>query len=400
VRRLICLLGAIFIAWLSGHDAALAYWRSTVSPELASEIPVAIPTYWSGDPVLRLRTMESQQTNPETIAGQGQAVTSAAREILTRTPLEVLAMRQLALISSLKSTDAARVPLAYAERITRRDLPTELMSLQLASISNDTAGTIQHYHHALAVWPGTYERLLPGLASMMADQQVRRMVSQYIGQPWLTALVAEPVSYDAPPAAVMDFYGEYAGRLPIRDVQKGAAGLVRWLFSNQQYAFLSEYSDRIPGVKPSDMRAIGINAATVDPLFAPLSWTLINDASVESQVDGDGFTVSVEPGLSALIASRLTLLPPGQYAFSQRLEFTADAPRPELEWRVSCPQMPLEQLLVMQPAVPDAQSSATQQGRLTIPAGCAAQTWQLRGSAEDGQVTASLRVHELNLVRQ
>lgn|GEM_PF-5111137 len=400
MRRLICLIGAIIIAWFAGDDAALAYWRSTVSPELASEIPVQIPAYWSGDPVVRLRAMERGQTNPETIAAQGEAVTIAALQILKRTPLDVLAMRELALVASLKSTDAARVPLAFAERITRRDLPTELLSLQLASFSNDTAGEIRHYHHALAVGPGTYERLLPGLASMLAAPEVRRMVSQYIGQPWLTALVADPVSYDSPPAAMLDFYGEYAGRLPIRDVQKGAADMVRWLYSNQQYAFLAEYSGRIPGVKPSDMRAIGINAATVDPLFAPLSWTLTNDAAVESQVEGDGFTVSVEPGLSSLIASRLTLLPSGQYAFSQRLEFRADAPRPELEWKVSCPQMPLEQLLVLQPAVPDAQSGAMQHGRLTIPPGCAAQTWQLRGSAEDGLVNSSLRVHELNLVRQ
>ena len=390
MRKVIFIVVAIGLAWLAGQDAALAYWRSDHGG--------TVPGLWASDPVVRLRASEKLHAQPREFAARSQEIGAAARDVLRRTPLDVQAMRQLGVIADQGRAGAAREYIALAERITRRDLQTELMSLNFSAARPDAAATIRHYHHALSAYPLVNQRLLPIVASQLGEPDVRRALVAYADRPWLRHFVTNAIEYDVAPADLIAFYSDLEGRIPTSELQAGTVRLVQWLVSNGQYSFLSTYASRLPGLAPDAFAVIGLNAITADARFAPLSWTLLNDATVETQADGNALLVRIEPGRAGFAAARMTLLKPGAYEFVQRIDYPADTPPARLEWQVICPENPRQQLLAAEP--PPAGTGAVQRPRLTIPAGCIAQFWQLRAAAASEQFASFVRISDLMLTRR
>ncbi len=393
MRNPVFILAAIALSWLAGQEAALAYWRS----DQASAAPGQVPSFWAGDAAVRLHASEQFKARSERLTAEAQAIAAAARDVLRRTPLDVLAMRQLGVLAELRSAGSGRDQIALAERISRRDLTTELLSIDHAALQGDgnAVATIRHFDHALSVYPLAGTQLLPVVASQLGEPDVRRALTAYAGRPWLRDFAINAVEYDVPPAALVEFYADLDGRIPAAELQESAVRLVRWLLSNGQYAALATYARRLPGLSDDAFTAIGVNAATRDARFAPLSWTLLSDASISAQADGDALLVQVEPGVTAFAATRLTLLAPGKYEFVHMLAPLADTPLARVEWQVTCPEAPRRQLL--QADLSQAGAGGVRRARLTIPSGCVAQFWQLRAAATASQFASAVRLSGLTL---
>ena len=393
MRKPVFILAAIALALASGQEAALAYWRG----DQASAAPGQVPGFWAGDAEVRLRASEQFKSQPERLAAEAQAIAAAARDVLRRSPLDVMAMRQLGVLAELRSAGSGRNQIALAERISRRDLTTELLSIDHAALQSDAnaAATLRHFDLALSAYPLAKSQLLPVVASQLGEPDVRRALAAYAGRLWLRDFAINAVEYDVPPAALVEFYADMDGRIATAELQEGAIRLVRWLVSNGQYAALATFAGRLPGLSRDAFAAIGVNEVTRDARFAPLSWTLSSDASVSAQADGDALLVRAEPGVTAFAASRLTLLAPGKYEFVQTLTADADTSLARVEWQVICPEDPRRQLLQVDSQV--AGAGGDRRARLTIPAGCAAQLWQLRAAATSTQFASAARISGLTL---
>ncbi len=393
MRIAIYILAAFSLAWLAGQDAALAYWRA----DQASAVPATVPAFWANDPELRLRASDRLKTRPDLLAAQAPAIAAAAKDVLRRNPLDVMAMRQLGVLADLDRAGSGRGYIALAERISRRDLTTELLSIEDAATYGDAdaAATLRHYHHALSVYPLAKAEVMPFISSLLGEPEIRQALIAYADQPWLRDFAVNAVEYDVSPAALSDFYADMAGKMPQAELQKGAMRLVRWLVSNNEYVALQSYAGRIPGLAGNAFSPIGLTVTTSDARYMPLSWALINEATISAQADGGVLLVRVEPGTTAAAATRLTMFAPGEYEFVQTLAAEADAPLARTEWQVTCPGDPRNHL-VQEPA-PQTSGPGQQRARLSIPAGCAAQFWRLQAAAESSQLASAVRISGLSL---
>ncbi|MFV3464693.1 hypothetical protein ACNJFH_21305, partial [Mycobacterium tuberculosis] len=73
-----------------------------------------------------------------------------AQAALQRDPMSVRAVSTLAFLAAEKgnAVQAARL-LAYSERLSRRDLPTQLALIETKVQANDVVGALVHYDRAL-----------------------------------------------------------------------------------------------------------------------------------------------------------------------------------------------------------------------------------------------------------
>lgn len=375
MRNLVFIIAAIGLATLAGRDAALAYWRS--GP------PGTPPAIFAGDAGVRLRLSDRLMSAPEELAAQAEQLDQAARLALRRSPLDVLAMRQLGVLAELREPGTGRAYIALAERISRRDLKAEILSIEHAASQDGAIASLRHFDHALAAFPLAKQQLYPFIASQLGEPGFARELAGYAERPWLRDFVVNAADYDVAPADLLALYDELGDRVSQAERQEGTVRLIRWLVSAGQEDALGTFARRLPGLPANAFAPIGFDAVTSNPAYAPLSWTLLNDAGIQTSTEGDALVVTVEPGISGYAASRVTLLAAGTYDFVQTISHDAGVPQAGLEWLVSCPDNPRFNLL--------------QAARLTVPAQCTAQTWQLHASAAASQYAASGRISGIKL---
>lgn len=100
-----------------------------------------------------------------------------AREALRQDPTVVAAVATLGLDTQIRGDIArARRLFAYAERLSRRDLRTQVWAVENAVGQGDIAGALQHYDIALRTSRSAPDLLFPVLASAIADGAVRRVL--------------------------------------------------------------------------------------------------------------------------------------------------------------------------------------------------------------------------------
>lgn len=389
-RKFLCLALALILAVLAGRDAALAYWRGDPSANA--------PALLAGDPLIRLRRSESSLAARGQLARSAPAIRDAASEVLRATPLSAFAMRQLGAVANMAGGDAGLARLVLAERISRRDLPSELLLIEASARNEDPAATLRHYDHALSVYPSVQAELFPLLASELSDPEVRLALARYTAKPWLRDFAVNAADYDVPPAALMEFYAEIEGKLAPRELQDGTLRMLRWLQANGQFAAMPSYTSRIPGLPAQTLQEFGFSTVTTDERLAPLSWTLRNDGAIEAFAEGNRLTIRIAPENAVVAATRTTLLAPGTYAVSQSIEHEANAPRARLIWQVTCHGGPAAPL--WQQELPVAGSGGRYVADFTVPPGCPAQAWQLQAAAAVSQFASTARIAGLALKRR
>ncbi len=347
------------------------------------------------DPQIRLRASDDLLSRPVALRRNSPEIAAAARQVLRHSPLDARAMRQLGLVAELGRPGSGFAAYALAERISRRDLPTELALIDATARQGAAATvTLRHFDHALSVYPSVAAQLFGPLASELGDADVRKALAAYAARPWLRTFLSEAPDHDVAPHALMDFYAELSGKVPAAPMQAGAVRMVAWLAANGQHAALAGFAASMPGLAPGALEPIGFTPVTTDPALAPLSWKLRNDEEVAAEPEADGLAIRIAPESTAIAASRLTFLRPGSYAIGQAIAFAPGVPHARLEWEVAClgaPDAP-----IWQAALPGKDTVATDLAApLVVPAACPAQQWRLRAAGEGSQFAAAATISGL-----
>ena len=382
-RRLLFLGMAALAAFAASRDAALA-WRLTE--------PVSVRPAPGADPRLRLRWTENYLADPQQLQTNSAEVRHAARQVLAITPFNARAMRQLGVVAGLARQDGGKTEFLLAERISRRDLVSQFALIDIAALGGDVEGTLRHYDRALLVNGGAGAALFPVLSQAVADAEVRSALQRYAKRKWFATFLEAADQQVADPQTLVTLLAEVRARIPAAEAQAATSRLLARLVRDGSYASARDLLRTIPDVPAGAIEPLGFSATTIDPRLAPLSWSINNDSAVEAGLDRDVFIARIAPERTATIAERTTLLAPGHYVLSQQIEAEAGAPRARLDWTVTC-------LAGGQPPILAAEATLAT-ARFSVPAGCGAQRWQLRGTGELAQAASAARVTKLVLVKE
>lgn len=264
---------------------------------------------------------------PGASAAQLARAEELARGALRLSPVSVPAVRALADAAALRG-DLPRADrlFAYSERLSRRDLLTQMWLIEERVRHGDVGGALVHYDRALKTSLRARAVLFPVLVGAAADPVIARGLGLYLsrGAAWgpdFLAVMAEA------PAGSPDALGRLllAARLrPDVAAQRGplGAGVARLVATGRYGAAYAAYARAVKAPRvAAPVRDGGFEA---DPLLPPFDWSLAAEGDLSASREpavggGTELVLRAANGRGGELARQLTLLRPGRY----RLALTA-----------------------------------------------------------------------------
>lgn len=320
-------------------------------------------------------------SGPEATATDRTRADGLARRALRRDATAVVAASALGINAQARGeVQEARRLFAYAEALSRRDMQTQLWSIEDAVARDDVPGALKHYDIALRTSPRASTLLFPILASAITDDAVRTALLQTLvrGASWTPHFVNFVASQGPEPKAAAALFAELdRARVPVSP--EARARLVDSLISKELYREAwNYYAASHPGVTPSTSRDPRFQAdAAKASLF---DWTPMEvagiAASMQSGEDGDagGFDFSAAPSVGGAMLQQMQMLPPGEYLLQGSSRGIDQAPDARPYWVLRC-YKGRELGRVMVPNSADAKSDFG--GRFVVPADCPVQVLAL-----------------------
>ena len=99
-----------------------------------------------------------------------------------------VALRQSALAQGVETGAGAQL-LRLAQRVSRRDLETQLYLLELRAREGNIEESLRHYDALLLSRPETSSMLLGILARGLGDRDLRKALAEYAGRDWVINLI-------------------------------------------------------------------------------------------------------------------------------------------------------------------------------------------------------------------
>ena len=369
-RRIIVavLLG---IAALLGGAASLAATMKMRDPATAHRLAP-----WDGRITAQLARDE---LTGEMASASQMAALKLSRSALRQDPTAVAAASTLGLVRSIQGeVVGARRLMRYAQRLSRRDLATQIWAIEDAVSRQDIREALDHYDIALRTGRQASTILFPVLASAIDHPDVRRaLVSRLALHPLWQGSFLDYASTSAPnPRATTQLFAMiHRPALPPSESAKAAlitrlvdAGDLDWAW---QY-----YAMQRPGAVPTASRDPHFTAAHAMPL--PFDWMVGTGSGIAATfLDGRdaSFDFAASSSVGGTLLQQSQVLPVGRYRFSGHSREMDEPSETAPFWRLSC-------------------GSGVELGRITIPRSVTA------GGAFEGQFTVpvSCPVQTLALV--
>ena len=418
-RSLVLALSSLALALITAREAAIAYWST---PDAARA-----PDFLRADPRLRIAERERDYAERPPPGRERPALLRETASILRRDPLSLDALRLRALTlqgqgqgqgqvagpgqGESGGSEAGAALLELAGRISRRDGWVQIAAVDAAANRGDIEGALVHYDALLSVHPEAWPAVFPILGAAMREPAVGRPLAAYAARAWFTPLLDAALSQGDPGALTALVL---AARRARRSTGQGLAvgpgeGAGRGAgdpLAQRLLAALAREGDWsaarglivvLAGRDPPVLADFGFTPETMRAGYAPLAWSLAGDVHARAEASaGGGLSITLEPGLRLQVAERVTLLPAGNYMLRQRLRYDGLAPQARLTWEASCLTPPAAASFWRQ-GVPARQGAVTYQSRVSIPAGCAAQSWRLQAASADAQAASTAALDNVAL---
>lgn len=382
---------SVALALVCARQAALAHFRALVAP--------AIPAVLAADPDLQVAANDYRfMANAGQLRPEAARLRQIARAALARSPLNPIAMRQLGVLADLDPATKAGGPyFESAERMTRRDLANQMALIGYSVERQDIPAILTHYDRALRVFPNVNAALFPSLVSASSDPRVRVELRRFARSPWFAGFFGQLIQSDNAPLALGDFFTQVRPYLPAKEADHLAAMLLVRLIETNQYEEARKWIFRTSQTRAAMIDRLGFDTGTTDPAFGALAWSFDeSDASGIALTRAGTLQIQLAAGRHAIVATRMTMFPPGNYSFRQTLSHDASQPVAQLSWRVRCltaaSQTPLWSA---EPA--NVTGAQTFESRFEIPRGCPAQVWTLSASSSSTGAAASAWIADLSL---
>jgi hypothetical protein len=397
-RLLPILLFAIVATWLTFAVGAASLFRNA-RPDAALKVAPF-------DARARARAAEQivqGSANDRRRLGAAEALSLAA---LRRDPTIVQAWRTLALVAVLRRQPNRAGRLFHlVERMSRRDLPTELWLIEENVNRNDVAGALLHYDVALRTSLSSHELLLPIILRALNDPNLVEPMARLLvtDPPWkeqfFGALIQQPPS-GANLARLMEMIAA-RGQLSSTDL---LSGLVAYYGDRREFGAawrIYQVLKNAPRAQPGTLRNGGFEGPNRVP---PFDWRLESATEMGAEPRpvpapgaGTGLYAYAATGTTGVVARQLLLLGPGGYTLGALGGLTAAARPERMTWKIACASTPAT-ALTAQSALPSGSAGGPVQARFQVPAsGCEAQWLLLEIAAGSSEGNAEAWVDSVRI---
>lgn len=324
-------------------------------------------------------------TSNVTAAGRAQAG-ALAIAALRRDPTSVSAAATLGFVTLTQNyTAKARRLLAYAQMLSRRNVQTQLWSIEDAVARNDVPGALRWYDIALRVKPELSDVLYPVLAHASHDPVIRTaLVNTLAGKPaWSDSYVGyAAVQKDDPQSTAALFVALHERGVAIPASAQAMVINVLVDAGNVDQAW-RYYTAIHPGAARTRARDPRFTALLDTP--SVFDWSTLSDnslaASIQRTPDGGAFEFSAPASIGGPVLQQVQLLPTGTYRLSGHSDGIAQDARALPYWTLTCRSDGRELGRVRVPNSVSAGGNFT--GTLKVPANCPVQTLTLFARASD-----------------
>lgn len=326
-----------------------------------------------------------------------------ARGILRSDPLSVDALGVLgtSVAAADPSGKEAGPIFRLSERLSRRDLLTQLWLIEDAVTNNNIAKALVHYDRAISTHDEAYGVLFPVLTGALSEREVRVALAGYVrsDRAWIRPFLAHALENGKNPEDVADLLIRAGDAITTPKLRPFATSFVGRLVTEGKFASALALAKRLSPQALSlrgDLRFVDSNW---DPALQPFTWTPIEDNMIRVDRDDEGKTVtlSVPPGRSGPALFRVVALPPGPYVFTQTVAFPDPENAAHGTWQIFCLRtgMPDRALLLQDLTQEHPGESRTP---LTIEPECGAVRLTFVADGNDGARDASLALKSVALV--
>lgn len=337
----------------------------------------------------------SMVASPDARPADRSAANQLARKALRQEPLNVVAMTTLALDAIVRGDQSgARKQLIYAQSLSRRDLQTELLSVEQAVSEGNVPEALRHYDIALRTSREASDLLFPVLSAAIADPTVRAAVVRTLSHrpPWW-GLFLDYVSGNGPdPRATASLMQEL--RQTHTPIPTSADATIISLLA-QRVGIDSAwryYATTRSNVSANESRDPTFTSNPTPPSL--FDWIAINDGNVSVSIQPGAVDFSTPAGISGLLLQQVEMLSPGIYQL-QGVSAGIDQPPEALPYWVLACRGGRELGRVVVPS--SAGGRGRFSGNLVVPSNCPIQTLSLIARATDSVSGLSGRIERVAL---
>jgi len=322
--------------------------------------------------------LSEQRSGTEATAADRAAADRVARMALSQDATAVSAAATLGINAALgNATGQARRWFNYAQRLSRRDLRTQLWFIEDSVTRNDIPGALHHYDIALRTSRVANDLLLPVLSAAISTPEVRAaMVDKLSSHPIWTASFIGFAAVEGPdPQATAQLFRALPASVLISDDAR-AVLLDRLVRAGKLGEAWDFYQSVHPGVRRDQSRDADFIANPSAPSL--FDWNAINDDSVTATIQrgasGGVATFEAVQTAGGVALRQAQMLPPGNYTLMGQSSEIAQPAGSRPYWSLSCANgQELSRI-----DLPDSvQMTGRFGGRFRVPAGCPLQYLQL-----------------------
>lgn len=313
---------------------------------------------------------------------------------LRQDPTAVAAVSALGLNTQIRGdTPGARRQFAYAEKLSRRDLQTQLWAIEDSVAQGDVPGALRHYDTALRTSRQASDLLFPVLAGALTEPSVRNALVHRLKRDrpsWGIHFMGFAAAQGPDPKASGELFLDlHRAGLPPPAVAQAA--LIDRLIGFSEMERAWQLYRRETGASDPE-RSRDPDFARDPAIASQFDWQFVNDADIATtgRPEGGGAVVevSVAPGAGGTILRQMQLLPAGSYRIESVMSGTATASTAPPYWTLSCRDgRPLGRV-----EVPVSETPRRVAGRFDVPTDCRAQVLSLVARPTDANTGLELKI--------
>lgn len=374
-------LPAVGLAWLA-FTAAAANVSRTSDPQRALK-------FRPGDSLALGMLAQSHMVGTAVPARRPDArMAEIARRAIEGLAINTPAIQALAVQESLSGNEAkARRLFGLSDRLSRRDLATQLWLIEDAVRRNDVPGALRHYDSALRTKMESRQLLLPILASAAEDRELWPALAPFVNaeNPWLNAFIRQALSSTKRPDLLAGML-MHAGGLPeTDDLRPLTEELLRGLVEGRYFEVARRYYLTLPGARARVLHDAQLTEVTTSARFAPITWQPSALEDIRGSILGGGpggslvLSTAFSSGAQGFVARKLLALAPGNYVVRARQAIREESQNAELRWSMRCADTAGR--ILWSANVPLTTGPQLVRGSFNVPDGCAYQFMSINGDA-------------------
>lgn len=341
----------------------------------------------------------SALVTPESPARDRVEVQALSLASLHYDPTAVIAAANLGLATVDGNVKGGRRLLAYAQMLSRRNVQTQLWSIEDAAAHNDVVGALRWFDIALRTKPRMSDLLYPVLTQATRDPAIRAaLVNTLAARPlWTDSYITYAAEQKDDPENTVMLFSALRGRGIVVPEPARAAVVNALLNAGKVHEGWSYYAKVRPGADRHRSR---------DPRFAALlqtpslfDWTPVNDGGISTSIqrtrDGGSFEFSAPASIGGAVLQQVQLLPSGTYRIAGHSSGIEQKARALPYWSLICRSDGHELGRVAVPSSATANGVFT--GTLTVPASCPVQVLTLFAQPSDATSGISGQIDRIAL---